>query len=65
MKVAAEKGILKLLQLPSRGFAVEMPRASITPKSYHGPTYDHVLSTRKKHMPAFQFYFYKEPLFMT
>jgi alanine-glyoxylate transaminase/(R)-3-amino-2-methylpropionate-pyruvate transaminase len=43
----------------------DMPGAEYTVSPYKGRPFKEVLATRKKHMPEFQFYYYKEPLLIS
>lgn len=65
MNIAINRVGISLQHIAAKGFAVEMPRANVELSKYTGPSHEEVFATRKKHMPAFQFYFYKEPLLIT
>lgn len=65
MNISVGRIIKRIVNGNRNGFAVEMPRANVKLSKYTGPSYEHVLAARKKHMPQFQFYFYKEPLLIS
>lgn len=62
MQALSFRAANSVLRRAGYSFAVEMPQPKVRPGKYTGRSYSNVLETRKKHMPAFQFYYYKEPL---
>jgi alanine-glyoxylate transaminase/(R)-3-amino-2-methylpropionate-pyruvate transaminase len=65
MQSLSSNVVKSVLRRAGFGFAQEMPQSKVRPAKYEGRSFENVLATRKKHMPEFQFYYYKEPLLIT